>query len=247
VARTIDRLVGAALALLACAAPSRAAETNVDLALVFAVDISASIDLYEVKLQRDGVARALVDPDVLASITGGPHGRIAIAYVEWAETARTLIDWRMIDGAVAAQALAEDIRAAPESLGTVTSISAAIDHGVQLLESGNFAGTRRVIDIASDGRNLHGRPVQDARDAAVARGITVNGLVVATEGLAPGSAEELRQYFSALVIGGSRAFVMVAYGIDDFPRAMAAKLAAEISSMEVEGGQRAAMSGAERP
>lgn len=240
-ARTIDRLVGAALALLACAAPSRAAETTVDLALVFAVDISASIDLYEVKLQRDGVARALVDPDVLASFVSGPHGRIAIAYVEWAETARTVVDWRMIDGPPAAEALADAIRAAPENLGTVTSISAAIDHGVELFDAGGFAGTRRVIDIASDGRNLHGRPVQEARDAAVARGITVNALIVATEGLAPASIEELRQYFGALVIGGPRAFVMVAYGVDDFPRAMAAKLAAEISGMPPEVGQHAAI------
>lgn len=234
-ARAIDRIAGAALALLACAVPASAAETGVDLALVFAIDVSASIDLYEVRLQRDGVARALVDPLVLASVAGGPHGRIAIAYVEWAEAARTVIDWRLIDGPPAANALAEAIRGAPENLGTVTSISAAIDHGVDLLETGGFETARRIIDLASDGRNFHGRPVQDARDAAVARGITVNALVVATDGMTPGSAEELREYYRALVIGGPRAFSLVAYGIEDFPRAMAAKLAAEISGLAPDG------------
>ena len=246
-ARSIDRITGAVLALLACAVPASAAETGVDLALVFAVDISASIDLQEVKLQRDGVAQALVDPDVLASIATGPHGRIAIAYVEWAETAHTVIDWRVVDGPESANALAEAIRGAPESLGTVTSLSAAIDHGVQLLDAVGLADTRRVIDIASDGRNLHGRPVQDARDAAVARGITVNALVVATQDMAPGSVEDLRQYFKALVIGGPRAFTLVAYGIEDFPRAMADKLAAEISALPADSHQHATMPGDTRP
>lgn len=234
-ARRIDRIAGALLATLAGIGPAGAADLPVDLALVFAIDVSASIDLYEVQLQRDGVARALNDPEVLASIAGGSYGRIAVAYVEWAEAARTVVDWRLVDGPVAAGALGEAIRNAPEILGTVTSISAAIDHSVSLLEGSGFEGVRRVIDVASDGRNFHGRPVQDARDAAVARGITINALVVATKGLTPGGAAELREYFRALVIGGPRAFALVAHGIEDFPRAMAAKLAAEISDRLPDG------------
>ncbi|MBM3559202.1 MAG: DUF1194 domain-containing protein [Alphaproteobacteria bacterium] len=211
------------------AATAQAADQPVDLELVFAVDVSASIDLDELKLQRDGVAQALLDPSILAAIAGGSYGRIAVAYVEWAETARMVVDWHVVDGAASAQFVADAIRAAPERLGTVTSISSAIDRGIDLFETSGYEGSRRVIDIASDGRNLHGRPVQLARDDAIARGITINALVVATRALAPGAAEELRDYFRSLVIGGPRSFAMIAYGIEDFPRAMAAKLAAEIS------------------
>ena len=45
-----------------------------------------------------------------------------------------------------------------------------------------FEAKRRVIDILGDGdENNIGREIAEARDAAVAKGVTVNGIVVLDE------------------------------------------------------------------
>src|SRR3546814_3389877 len=66
--------------------PARAADTPVDLELILAVDVSRSMDTEEQMLQRDGYVAALTHPEIIAVITGGFHGRIALSYVEWARS-----------------------------------------------------------------------------------------------------------------------------------------------------------------
>ena len=94
------RLLSAALALILLCGPVRA-QTPVDLQLVLAVDISRSMDQDEQSLQRAGYVAALRDPEVIAAIQGGPLGRIAITYVEWAGQGlqTVLVPWTLIDGA----------------------------------------------------------------------------------------------------------------------------------------------------
>lgn len=53
----------------------------VDVELVLAADGSGSIDDEELALQRRGYAEAIAHPDVVRSILGGLHGRIAVAYI----------------------------------------------------------------------------------------------------------------------------------------------------------------------
>ena len=62
-----------------------------------------------------------------------------------------------------------------------TSISAAIDFGMAQLRRSPYQSDRRVIDVSGDGTNNSGRPVTEARDAAVAQGLTINGLVILSE------------------------------------------------------------------
>src|SRR5438045_9539700 len=80
------RLVRAILALSALlavtSAPVRAAE-QVDLLLVLASDVSRSVDTRKFQLQREGYAAALANPRVIEVIKSGPHGRIAICFVDW--------------------------------------------------------------------------------------------------------------------------------------------------------------------
>ena len=66
------------LALIAGPPVARAAEP-VDLLLVFAADVSRSIDHAKFQLQREGYAAAIADPRVLEAITTGRHRRIAVA------------------------------------------------------------------------------------------------------------------------------------------------------------------------
>src|SRR5882757_7712276 len=95
--------------LLTCAMPASpaaaqassatpSADLPVDLELVLAVDVSRSMDEDEQALQRDGYVDALTHPEVIAAITSGVNGRIAITYVEWAgATSQTVIlPWRVI-------------------------------------------------------------------------------------------------------------------------------------------------------
>jgi hypothetical protein len=93
------------LAILFCLAAAKASAETVDLAVVFAADVSRSVDDDEFKLQRQGYAAAVTDPGVLKAITSGPHGAIAIAFVEWSgpDEQQVVADWTVVrDGGSAA-------------------------------------------------------------------------------------------------------------------------------------------------
>ncbi|MGE0724121.1 MAG: DUF1194 domain-containing protein, partial [Alphaproteobacteria bacterium] len=120
----LRRLTACCAAVLLLAGPAAAAET-VDLELVLAVDVSGSIDREEAKLQREGYVAAFVDPEVIAAIQGGLHGRIAVTYLEWAgyRHRRLVVGWQVIEGRETAQAFAARLAAAPVATGVSTSIS----------------------------------------------------------------------------------------------------------------------------
>src|SRR5258708_29572612 len=160
--------------------PGAAKTIPVDLELVLAVDVSRSIDADEFELQRQGYARAIVNPSVLGAIQSGAIGSIAVTYVEWsgADQQKTVVDWTLIRDPATAQDFAAAILAAPRSFAAYTSISGAIDYSVRLFETNRYEGSRQVIDISGDGSNNSGRPVWLARDAAIEGGITINGLAI---------------------------------------------------------------------
>jgi hypothetical protein len=66
----------------------------------------------------------------------------------------------------------------PVRQGSRTSISGAINFALSLYEENPYRGLRRVIDISGDGPNNNGAPVTGARDAALEKGITINGLSI---------------------------------------------------------------------
>ncbi len=163
------------------------AELAVDLELVLAVDVSGSIDPSEAALQRQGYVRAMTSPEVIGAATGGPHGRIAVSYLEWAglEHVRLLVGWHLIDGLPAAEAFAARLADADIVSGQRTSISGAVLSALPLFRGNGFAGTRRVIDISADGPNNNGLPVLAARDAAIAAGVSLNGLAILNDRIGP--------------------------------------------------------------
>lgn len=226
------------LALL-LAGPSQAAEP-VDVALVLLSDVSRSVDDSEFRLEKQGYAAALQDKRVLEAISGGPTGAIAIAYVEFAgaDEVTTVLDWRILRTASDAQALAGEIEKAPRSAWGRTSISAGLDHSVSLLAEIPAEPTRRVIDVAGDGTNNGGRDIQAARDDALAKGITINGLAIINDNpvnLAyahvqpPGG---LPAWYQANVVGGPGSFVLEVHSFQTFRDAMVRKLLSEIASRE---------------
>ena len=213
-----------------------AAETvEVDVELVLAVDVSRSMSPRELEIQRRGYAEALVSREVVTAIRQGARGRIAATYIEWAGVGsqRIVVDWTLIDGQDAAEAFASRISAHFDPALRRTSISSGVDYAARSFEANGFESDRRVIDISGDGPNNMGRPVEDARDDALARGIVINGLPLMTkEGLgAEWHLDDLDLYYRACVIGGPASFVIPVLTWDEFPTAVRRKLVLELAGL----------------
>ena len=234
--RTVGLAIGL-LALAALAAPAAAAEA-VDLLLVFAADVSRSVDQPKFQLQRDGYAAAITNPRVLDAVRSGPHHRIAVCFVEWsgAGAQKLLIDWTVIADTASAQQFAAQLAEAPRSFADRTSISGAIEFSMAAIDKSPFDAGRRTIDVSGDGTNNAGREVKLARDEALAKGVTINGLVILSERPLSWNAEHtnppggLDKYYQDNVIGGPGAFVMVAENFNSFGQAIINKMIAEIAA-----------------
>jgi hypothetical protein len=238
---TLIRLTLAVVAI-AIAAPAALAAEAVDLLLVLAADVSRSVDQPKFQLQREGYAAAIADPRVLDVIQSGPNGRIAICFVEWSGMGaqKLVIDWTMIGDAAAARQFGDQLLEAPRSFADRTSISGGIDFSVAQFARAPFEARRKTIDVSGDGTHNSGRDVTIARDEAMAKGITINGLVILSDRPLPWNPEHtnppggLANYFKQNVIGGPGAFVMVAENFNSFGNAIMNKLIAEIAGTEEE-------------
>lgn len=222
------------LALLLAATAPAAAEAGepVDLELVLLGDASWSIDSGELALQRQGSGDALTDPRVLDAIAQGAIGAIAVAYVEWAASFSTdiVVDWRVIRDRSSAEAFAAALRNAPRRAQGFNAIGPGIALATTMIANNDFDGTRAVIDVSGDGPDLGAPRADEARDKAVAAGITVNALAIeARSESAYTNGIPLAANYVEHVIGGPGAFVAVARGMESFRDAILAKLVREIS------------------
>lgn len=248
--RTMARWWAAAVVALALQAWPAVAEiepqgTEVDLALVIAVDVSYSMDVEEQALQREGFAEAFRSREVQDAIRRGAIGRIAVAYMEWAGSLdqKVIVPWTVLDNPETILAFADRIASTPLRRAQRTSISGALDFSVKLLEASGFAATRRVIDVSGDGPNNQGRPVVPARDDAVGQGITVNGLPIMLKAAGYFDIPDLDNYFRDCVIGGVGAFIVPARERSQFMQAIKTKILLEVAGREPEPLIRPAQAG----
>jgi len=233
--RSVNWLIGAVILLLL--APTARAAERVDLLLVLASDVSRSVDAQKFELQRRGYGTAITDPRVIDAIKSGGAGGIAICFLEWSGvmSQKVVIDWTLVRDAESARQFSDRILEAPRSFADRTSISAAIDFSMAQLERAPFEATRRTIDVSGDGTNNSGRDVAGARDEALAKGITINGLVILSERPLAWNPEHtnppggLDHYYRQNVVGGPGAFVLVAENFNSFGQALINKLIAEIA------------------
>lgn len=202
------------------------ARPPVDLALVLAVDASASISRDALDFQLRGHAAAFRDPRVAAAVARGGHGRIAVTLVQFAspDTLTALVPWRLVAGAADCAAMADAIDAVPGiAMGGSTALGSAIVAAVAVIERAPWTAARRKIDLVSNGFNNAGIDPLSARAHAAAAGITVNALAILDE------FDWLEAYYAENVIAGEGAFVRTAGGADDFATAFLSKLMAEIA------------------
>lgn len=207
------------LALSAGPAPACA------LALVFALDVSASVDAEEYALQRDGLANALLDPAVRAAVVAQPGGVAFYAY-EWSGRYQQdqMLGWTRVSTEDELVAMAGALSGAKRSYAEFpTAVGYALGHGAVVMRGAPPACQRRVIDISGDGIGNEGFGPRPAyREFEEFAEITVNGLVVG------GGDLELISYYDREVRHGAGSFIEVAESFLDYQAAMKRKLLREL-------------------
>ena len=205
----------------------------VDVELILATDVSYSMDMDELAIQREGYAQAIVSKEFLQALKALPNGKIAVTYFEWAASSdqKIIIPWRLIDGPETADAVANEIMKTPVRRASRTSISGAIYFAMPLFDEDPYHGLRRVIDISGDGPNNNGAPVVGARDEALSKGITINGLpiMVKEPSYSTMDIDNLDIYYEDCVIGGPGSFVVSIKDRDKFKEAIRTKLLLEVA------------------
>src|SRR5664279_1794783 len=237
-------LTAAGLALAASAAPNiRFADKSpsaipVDVELVIAVDVSYSMDPDEQALQREGYIQALTSREFMQALREGANGKIAITYFEWAGQfdQKIVMPWRLIEGPESADAVANEIAAAPYRRAARTSISGGLTFAKTLFDHSGYRGLRRVIDVSGDGANNSGPLIVPTRDDVLAAGITINGLPIMLKRPTPGTMdiENLDVYYEDCVVGGPGAFVVPIRERVKFIEATRTKLVLEVAGRQPE-------------
>jgi len=219
------RFLFAAALIVAGLTPGHTQTT--DLQLVLAVDTSGSVDERRFELQKQGYVTAFRNPRVLEAIRSGALQSIAVTMTQWTGPALQVqtVPWMHLRDEESIKRFAATVEDTPRRLFFGgTSISGAIDHARTLFPQNPFKGKRQIVDISGDGSNNRGRSVNNARDEAVAEGVTVNGLPITV--LEP----DLERYYLDNVIGGPGSFAIAAKDYENFAEAILRKLIAEIAS-----------------
>ena len=230
------RYLGLLAALLTAGAVQPAvADTEVDLELVLAVDVSRSMDFGELEVQRRGYVAAFRNPEIIDAISSGFTGSIAVIYLEWAGSfyQTVVVPWRIIAGPEDAEAFAAELDQAPILRERGTSISGGLLFAARQFADNEVVGTRRTIDISGDGTNNTGAPVAPMRDQLVEQGITINGLpiLIRPSQTGPFGTAELDIYYEDCVIGGPGSFMITVDSVERFEIAIRRKLVLEIAGL----------------
>jgi len=198
-------------------------------ALLLALDVSGSVDAREYRLQLDGLAAALDDPQVRAAFLAMPDAPVRLMVMEWSgpDFQRRVVGWRDITGSEALGGVIATLHGtgrAEADLSTAIG-SALIRGGAEVQAQADC--WRRVIDVSGDGITNDGFRPQQAYAHFPFTNVTVNGLAVL------GSDPRVVDYFRGEVVHGPGAFVEVAQSYEDFRRAMTLKLFRELNDMIV--------------
>ena len=209
------------VALLAClaASPALACET----ALLLSIDVSGSIDAGDYRLQTEGLAAALADPEVAEALV---KGQVALAVVQWSGTEEQalVLPWqRMLSDPDVARFAARAAAIPRAFQGSDT----AVGQGLRFATA-QFAAVpdcaRRVIDISGDGQENAGFTDARAHREAMDAGLMINAIAIED----PGPAFPITTYFRNWIItpGG---FVVTARGLGDYAETLRLKLLRELT------------------
>lgn len=219
-----------AAAVTAFGAGAAAAE-GCRLALALALDVSSSVDAREYQLQTDGLAAALVAPEVAEAFLATPGQPVRLMVYEWSGWHQQVVrqDWVTVADLADLTAVASRLAAQGRSFEQYpTALGMGLLFGARQLSRQADCGERK-LDVAGDGTNNDGPTPEVVRREAPAlfQGITVNGLVIGSD------VGVLGRYFSAYVVQGPGAFVEVANDYNGFEVAMRRKLLRELGVIQM--------------
>lgn len=192
-----------------------------DTALVLTIDVSNSVDVGEYRLQVDGLADALRDPEIVETMI---RTETAVAVVQWSGEDRQelTIPWVRIRTALDADNLATRARLMQRAFVlSDTAPAEAIYFSLGLFDAVPDC-TRKVIDVSGDGTPNGGSDVRAARNAAERAGVTINGIAIESMGIA------ITNFYRSAIITRN-GFVMTARTHREYPAAIRAKILREIS------------------
>lgn len=216
--------ISAAITAGLLTATGASAATMVGTELLLSVDVSGSVDNNEFDLQREGYATAFESADVINAIENSPNG-IAVALSYWSSNDTALeIGWTQLTTAADSQAFADTVRNAARNSSGGTNIPDAINFGVDSILNNDFNGSNLVIDVSGDGDNTNAFLTREARDAAVAAGITINGLAI------NGFGTDIEDFYRENVIGGPGSFVEPVNSFADVSIAAERKITREVNN-----------------
>ena len=197
-------------------------------ALVLALDVSASVDAREYRIQMEGLATAFRDRAVVETILAYPGSGIMVTAFMWSgfQHQEQVAPWTWLGDEAAIAAFATRLAAMPRQHDYwPTALGRAIGHAGELHALNPMACHRRIVDVSGDGINNDGQPPRWYTAQGRLDGITVNGLVI--QGAAPDPTEHYRRQ----VVHGPGAFLEIASDFDDYPRAILRKLLRELQPM----------------
>jgi Ca-activated chloride channel homolog len=199
----------------------------VDLALVLAVDGSASVTYEEFNLIAGGMAAALRAPPIIAGLIGGPAKASVCSLLLWsgAGAQEVITDWTLIASPDDAHGFADQVDNMPRIVPAgQTAIGEALLASLTLLSHIPDTPTRQVVNMIGDGRSNDGIAPGPIRDRMAAAGVTINGLCMLHE------EPDLLQSYIGEVIGGPGAFAVTCQDYAAFAAAMKQKLARELNA-----------------
>ena len=192
-----------------------------DTALILAIDVSNSVDVAEYRLQVDGLADALVDPEIVAAMV---KGQVAIAIMQWSGAERQVLTtaWVQIRTAADATDLSLAARTTPRAI-TLSDTAPAEAIYFALDQFADAPACRRhVIDISGDGTPNAGTDARLARNLAQASGVTINGIAI------EGMGQPISAYYRNALITRD-GFVVTAQGHRDYHAAIHDKILRELT------------------
>ncbi|MBN1567196.1 MAG: DUF1194 domain-containing protein [Acidobacteria bacterium] len=230
-----------ALALIVLAPPIYA--DPVDLELILAADVSGSVDGTDFALQRAGFEGAFRSAGVISAIENGTIGSIAVTLWDFANTISVAVPWTVVSDGTTSNAFADLIAAAPRDITSGNDWqSNLINEALDALMQNEYDGTRRVLDIASEGaqdidgctyNNVNCVTVQNARDAFLAGGGSAINAIWLNDrdffGLDASDLINAFEYGTLNVIGGFGSFQVFADDFNAFGPAIEAKIIREIT------------------
>ena len=227
----------ATLAVLLCLAPALVFAATCRLALSVGLDISDSVDAREFRLQRDGLAWALLQADVQALIFAMPSAPVRLMIFEWSgpEDVVPVVGWRSLNRPADLEQIADRLRTKPRpAVEPSTALGVAMRRGDAFLAQQPTCW-QRTLDLTGDGkRNIGPHP----RDVTISAGTTINALVVGADAPAIGDVRqleisELSSYFRVNVLRGPDSFVQTSLGFEAFADAMHRKLKRELDTLRL--------------